>query len=55
DDDAEMHSWGKDSIYYMSNIEIIKGMGDNKFGVLGNATREQSLLISVRSAEKFAK
>ena len=54
-DDAEMHSWGKDSIYYMSNIGIIKGMGDNKFGVLGNATREQSLLISVRSAEKFAK
>ena len=55
DDDAEMHSWGKDSIYFMSNIEIIKGMGDNKFGVLGNATREQSLLISVRSEEKFAK
>ena len=55
DDDAEMHSWGKESIYYMSNIDIIKGMGDNKFGVLGNATREQSLLISVRSAEKFAK
>ncbi len=55
DDDAEMHSWGKESIYYMSSIDIIKGMGDNKFGVLGNATREQSLLISVRSAEKFAK
>jgi hypothetical protein len=54
-DDAEMHSWGKESIYYMSNIEIIKGMGDNKFGVTGTATREQSLLISERSALKFAK
>ena len=54
-DDAEMHDWGKASIYYMSNIGIIKGMGDNQFGVLGNATREQSLLISERSSEKFGK
>ncbi len=55
DDDAQMNDWGKPSIYYMSNIEIIKGMGDGTFGVLGNATREQALLISERSAEKFAK
>ena len=54
-DDAEMHDWGKESIYYMSSIEIIKGIGNNAFNVLGNATREQALLISVRSAEKFAK
>ena len=54
-DDAEMHDWGKESIYYMSSIEIIKGIGNNTFNVLGNATREQALLISVRSAEKFAK
>ena len=54
-DDGEMHSWGKESIYYMSSIEIIKGVGDNTFNVLGNATIEQALLISERSAEKFAK
>ena len=54
-DDGEMHDWGKASIYYMSNIEIIKGIGNNTFNVLGNATREQALLISERSAEKFAK
>ena len=54
-DDAEMHDWGKASIYYMSNIEIIKGVGNNTFNVLGNATREQALLISERSATKFAK
>jgi len=54
-DDAEMHDWGKESIYYMSSIEIIKGIGNNTFNVLGNATREQALLISVRSAEKFSK
>ena len=54
-DDAEMHDWGKASIYYMSSIEIIKGVGNNTFNVLGNATREQAILISERSAEKFAK
>lgn len=54
-DDNEMHDWSRESIYYMSSIEIIKGMGENKFGVLGNATREQALLISERSAIRFAK
>ena len=54
-DDAEMHDWGRESIYYMSSIEIIKGIGNNTFSVLGNATREQSLLISERSAEKFTR
>ncbi|MBQ9313731.1 MAG: S-layer homology domain-containing protein [Clostridia bacterium] len=53
-DDSEMHDWGKASIYYMSSIEIIKGVGNNTFNVLGNATREQSLLISERSADKFS-
>ena len=51
-DDNEMHDWGRESIYYMSNIEIIKGVGNNRFDVLGNATREQALLISERSVEK---
>lgn len=55
DDDNKMNDWGKPSIYYMASIEIIKGMGDGTFGVSGNATREQALLISERSAEKFAK
>ncbi len=54
-DDSEMSTWAKDSVYFMSNIDIIKGIGENKFGVKGNATREQSLLISSRSADKFAK
>ena len=54
-DDAEMNDWGKPSIYYMSSIEIIKGMGDGSFGVSLSASREQALLISERSVEKFAK
>ena len=52
-DDAQMHDWGKNAIYYMSGIGIIKGVGDNRFDVTGNATREQALLISERSVERF--
>ena len=54
-DDSKMHDWGKASIYYMSNIGVIKGVGDNLFDVEGNATKEQALLISERSANTLAK
>jgi uncharacterized repeat protein (TIGR02543 family) len=54
-DDDKMHSWGKDSIYFMSEAGIIKGMGDNQYGVEGTASREQAILISVRSANTFTK
>ena len=54
-DDNEMHDWGRNAIYFMSSQEIIKGVGNNTFDVNGNATKEQALLISERSATKFAK
>lgn len=54
-DDAQMDDWGRAPIYYMSSVEIIKGVGNNTFDVLGKATKEQALLISERSAVKFSK
>ena len=48
EDDNLISDWGRESIYYMADKGIILGMGDNIFGVLDNATREQALLISVR-------
>ena len=54
-DDADIGKWYVESVYFMSNIELIKGIGSNKFGPQGKATREASLLISVRSAEQFVK
>ena len=52
-DDNEIHSWGKDAIYYMSNKGIIKGIStkENRFGVLNNATIEQAIAISLRCVE----
>ena len=54
-DDENISSWAKDSVYFMSSVELIKGVGENKFDPKANASREQSLLISVRGAEKYSK
>ena len=54
-DDVVFSNYAKDSIYYMSSIEIIKGVGDNKFDSKGNASREQALAISIRCVNKLAK
>ena len=54
-DDYEMHDWGKEAVYFMSGNDIIKGVGDNRFNTLGNATFEQSLAIVLRSVKIFAK
>ena len=52
-DDASFGKWYVESIYFMASNGIIKGVGDNKFDPQGQASREASLLISVRSAESF--
>ena len=39
----------------MSSIEIIKGVGDNKFDSQGKASREQALAISIRCVKKVNK
>ena len=54
-DDDKIHSWGKPAVYYMFNIGAIRGVGNNNFGAIGNASIEQALLISTRSVEKFGK
>ena len=48
-DDNEMHEWGKESVYFMAENGIIKGVGDNKFNSLGNAKFEEALVIALRS------
>jgi hypothetical protein len=53
EDDEQLHSWGKESVYFMAEIGIIKGTGGNNFGASGNASREQAIVISFRSVEKF--
>ena len=54
-DDYEMHDWGREAVYFMAGKNIIKGIGDNQFNTLGNATIEQSLAIALRSVDIFEK
>ena len=54
-DHNDISEYAIESVYFMSTNDIIKGVGDNTFNSKGNATREQALLISERSAEKFSR
>lgn len=65
-DDASISDWAKDSVYFMVKNGIINGVGDNTFAPrnitpeetaaqYANATREQSLIISVRTFENAGK
>ncbi len=54
-DDGEMSSWAKDSVYFMSQKGIIKGIGENKFGAKDTSTIEQALMIAERSVLAFEK
>ena len=53
EDHAKIDSWALNGVYFMSNIGIIKGKGNNVFDVLGSATREEALAISIRSVNYY--
>ncbi len=64
-DDGDISAWARDSVYFMSAHDIIKG-GEGKFMPravtaqqeaegYGQATREQALLIAVRLVENLEK
>ena len=54
-DDNNMHDWGRSSVYFMSGLNIIKGVGENKFNGLGNAKVEEAIAVALRSVNVFAK
>lgn len=53
EDHAKIDSWALNGVYFMSDIGIIKGKGNNVFDVLGSATREEALAISIRSVNYY--
>ncbi|MBR6252959.1 MAG: BspA family leucine-rich repeat surface protein [Clostridia bacterium] len=54
-DDGEMHDWSREPIYFMAQKEIIKGVGNNRFNVSGNAKIQEALAIILRSAKVYGK
>ncbi len=53
EDHNKIEDWALNGVYFMSNIGIIKGKGNNTFDVLGSATREEALAVSVRSVNYY--
>ncbi len=52
-DDHKIHDWAKKSVYYMSEKELLKGVGANEFHPQGLISREQALAIAVRMAKEI--
>jgi len=64
EDDAQISSWAKDSVYFMAANNVIQGVGGNKFAPRATttaeqaagyaiATREQAIIIGVRLVENL--
>ena len=47
-DDSEISAYAKESVYFMAEYGIVKGVDGAHFAPLDTATKEQSILISVR-------
>jgi len=50
-DHNEIYDWAIDSVYYMRATGIMKGVLDNKFEPLQNATREQAIVMASNCIE----
>jgi hypothetical protein len=53
DDDAQIAGWAKKEVRAIANREIILGFPGNLFKPLDNSTREQSLLLDLRTNKTF--
>ena len=54
-DDKEISNYARESVYFMSNNGIIKGINENNFGAKKNCTIEQAVIVALRSAEELSK
>lgn len=52
-DDSEISDYARESVYFMAEYGIVKGVDGAHFAPLDTATKEQSILISVRCANNL--
>lgn len=53
-DGDQISGWAREAVAYMSNMGIINGIGQNRFGPKGTATREQAIALTVRTYDVFS-
>lgn len=47
-DEGEIKSWARESVNFICNIKVMKGVSDNAFDPTGNLTRQQAYLTILR-------
>lgn len=52
-DNDKVASWAMDAVAFMSDNEIVNGVGDNKFDPLGNASIQEAMVIALRMFENL--
>ncbi len=52
-DEEEIAPWAIDAVRFMFNKGIVKGIGDGSIDPKGNTTREEAVLLVVRTFEKY--
>lgn len=52
-DDGAISDWAYTSVNFMSENDIINGLGDNRFGPKDTMTREQAIAIAVRMIDNL--
>jgi hypothetical protein len=52
-DQSKISPWALEAIRYMNNIGIMKGTGNNNVSPLGNTSREQGIVLVLRTFEEF--
>jgi hypothetical protein len=53
-DSAQIADWAADAVRYMNQLGILKGTSDGKINPSGNTTREQAMILVLRSYEAQA-
>ncbi len=54
-DSAQIADWAADSVRYMNQIGVLNGTNDGKINPTVNTTREQAMILVMRSYEAHAK
>ncbi|MFA6308955.1 MAG: S-layer homology domain-containing protein [Clostridia bacterium] len=54
-DDKYIEKWAKEGVYFCSKVQIVNGIGRNKFNPDGAATREMSVIVDKRAYEYLVK
>ena len=51
-DQSEISSWAEEAVGYLYGVEVINGVGDNRFNPGGETTREEAIVLAMRLHDK---